>query len=397
MHIELGVKLSIKGIAELPLHEGSVPRWLFNRMVKLANAIITVFVNEFGEDKFLERLANPLWFQAFSNVLGFDWHSSGSTTVVCGVLRQALNKSEVEIAIAGGKGKKSLETPIEVKQAAIKLDLGEEYGEKLARISRLVAKIDNAALQDGYSIYHHSMIVSKSGSWTVIQQGMNVEKRMARRYHWLSSKVRKFVEDPHNAIVDVKISESTLNLVARESRSCRNTILEIINHGPAKLKRDLGSIKRFLRKNYPITRWFSGKNELAVKLDYYKPIEEIAINWRALRNVFQVKPEDFESFLLFRGIGPSTLRALALISELIYDEPPSKKDPITHIFDPIKWSFAVGGKDGIPYPINRKVYDSVVYELEQIISDMRVGSKEKLFAFKRLKSISERWSVNLRS
>jgi len=389
------VKLSFTGIAELPLHGGSVPRWLFSRMVKLANSIITVFVNEFGEDKFLERLANPLWFQAFSNVLGFDWHSSGSTTVVCGVLRQALNKSNVELAIAGGKGKRGLETPNEVKLAAIKLDLGEDYGEKLANISRLVAKIDNAALQDGYSIYHHAMIISRSGLWTVVQQGMNAEKRMARRYHWLSSKVRKFVEDPHNAIVDLKINELTLNLVAKESSRCRDVILDVVNQGPAKLKRDLGAVKRLLKKNCPITRWLSREDDVKIEFNYYKPIEEIAVNWRALKKVCKVKPEDFESLLLFKGVGPSTLRALALISELIYDEPPSKKDPVTHIFDPIKWSFAVGGKDGIPYPVNRKVYDSVIFELEQIIADMRVGNKEKLFAFKRLKKISEKWNVNL--
>jgi len=389
-------KMEFTGIAELPLHYGSVPRWLFKRMIKLAEAITIILIENFGEEKLIERLANPLWFQAFSNVLGFDWHSSGSTTVTCGVLREILNKRELGVFIAGGKGKKGLTTPKEIRQLAKKLDLNDEESEKLTRTSRLVAKIDNSALQDGYSIYHHAMIISRNRSWTIIQQGMNINENMARRYHWLSNKIKSYIEDPHNAIVDTKAKSTVLNLVAKESRNCQEAIIEIVNSGKEKVKRDLGELRRYLRKSYPLTRWIDVNIRAKSKeIIHYKPIEEIKVNWRALDQICKVKPSDFEELLLFRGIGPSTLRALALISELIYDEPPSKRDPVTHIYDPIKWSYTVGGKDGIPYPINRRQYDNVILELNKIINEMKIGEKEKLKAFQRLRLISKKWNVKL--
>lgn len=388
--------MKITGIAELPLHHGSVPRWLFERMVKLAKAITIIFIENFGEDKFIERLANPLWFQAFSNVLGFDWHSSGSTTVTCGVLREALSEIDVGVFIVGGKGKRGLATPMEIKQLTGKLDLSEEEVEKLTKTSRLVAKIDNSAIQDGYSIYHHAMLISKSRTWTVIQQGMNVNESMARRYHWLSTKIKSYVEDPHNAIVDVKAKASVLNLVAKESRNCQEIIMDIIKIGKEKVRRDLGEVRRYLRKSYSLTKWLKIDSlERKSRITHYKPIEEIKVNWRALDQICKVKPENFEELLLFKGIGPSTLRALALISELIYEEPPSKKDPVTHIYDPIKWSYAVGGKDGIPYPIDRRQYDNVILELNNIINAMKVKEKEKLKAFERLKLISRKWRIKI--
>ncbi len=388
--------MSVSGIAELPLHTGSVPRWLINRMNRLAKAILTIFVEEFGVEKFLERISNPLWFQAFSNVLGFDWHSSGSTTVTIGVLREVLNRNDFGLMIAGGKGKRGMATPNEIMRIVERFDLGEDYGGKLAEISRLIAKVDNAAIQDGYSIYHHSMIISKNGSWAVVQQGMNVNVGFARRYHWLSFEIESFIEEPHKAIVDVKRIRNVLNLTSRESRGCREVILDLVRNED-RLKRCLGEVKRSLDKSHSILEWTSigVPDNVRENIVYYKPIEEVRVNWIALKRVFRVKPEDFKDLLLFRGVGPATLRALALISELIYDEPPSKNDPVTHIYDPVKWSFTVGGKDGIPYPINRRVYDNVIFELERIISAIKVKEKEKLRAFRRLKIISEKWNVKL--
>ena len=241
------------------------------------------------------------------------------------------------------------------------------------------------------------MIISSDGEWAVVQQGMNVNEKIARRYHWLSLELKNYIEEPHKAIVDVKKNRHLLNLTARESKGCREVILELVRNED-KLKRNLGEVKRVIKRARSILNWIPGcrdKFDSDAKITYYKPIEETKVNWAALKKVFKVRPQDFKELLLFKGIGPSTLRALALISELIYREPPSKKDPVTHIYDPIKWSFTVGGKDGIPYPINRRVYDNVIFELERIISAIKVREKEKLEAFRRLRIISEKWNVKL--
>lgn len=387
--------MGIYGIAELPLHYGRAPRWLFNRMVNLASEILEIMYNEFGEIKIMERISNPLWFQAFSNVLGFDWHSSGSTTVTCGVLREALEKIDINLAVAGGKGRKSLETLNDIENISKKFNFEEELTKKLKEMSRLVAKIDNSALQDGFTIYHHVMLISKRGDWSVIQQGMNTETKFARRYHWYSKNIKDLVEEPHTAIsCPIKI-EKVLNLVAKESYRTRKTVLDLINEEPNKIKAHVIEVNRILNRSEKLDKWVNNISSYepitSIKV-FYKPIDEKEINWKKLEEIYKVNVKDFKEFLLQRGVGPSILRALSLISELIYNDPPSKRDPVTHIYDPIKWSYAVGGKDGVPYPISKKHYDDVILELKTIIEAIRRNEKGKLMAFKNLKKISEKWS-----
>ncbi|MEM0084685.1 MAG: DUF763 domain-containing protein [Candidatus Methanomethylicia archaeon] len=386
--------MGIYGIAELPLHYGVAPRWLFNRMVNLASEILEIMYNEFGEIKIMERISNPLWFQAFSNVLGFDWHSSGSTTVTCGVLREALEKMDINLAIAGGKGRKSLKTLDDINNISKKFNFNEELTNKLKEVSRLVAKIDNSAVQDGFNLYHHVMLISKSGDWSVIQQGMNIETRFARRYHWYSKNIKDLVEEPHTAIsCPIKVEE-VLNLVAKESHKTRKTILDLINEEPNRIKTYLMEVNRILNKSEKLDKWVNniGGHETTIRIKvFYKPINEKEINWKKLEEIYKVNVRDFKEFLLQHGVGPSMLRALSLISELIYNDPPSKRDPVTHIYDPIKWSYAVGGKDGVPYPISKKHYDDVILELRTIIEAIRKNEKGKIMAFKNLKKISEKW------
>ncbi|MCS7368371.1 MAG: DUF763 domain-containing protein [archaeon GBS-70-058] len=392
--------MEIYGIAELPLHYGKAPRWLFQRMVKLASEILEIMYNEFGELKIMERLSNPLWFQAFSNVLGFDWHSSGSTTVTCGVLREALNRVEINLALAGGKGRKSLETINDIKNISNKFGLNDEDVTKLEENSRLTAKVDNVALQDEFTIYHHAMLISKDGKWCVIQQGMNTDLKCARRYHWFSEDIRDMVEEPHKAISCQIKMERILNLIDRESANVRKTIVDIVNEGPSKIKRYLSEANRILCKIEGIDKWINRStvtNRTMSDNRYviYKPIDERKIDWSKLEEVYSVKVEDFKNLLLHPGIGPKTIRALSLISELIYNEPPSKRDPVTHIYDPVKWSYAVGGKDGIPYPISRKHYDEVIFELKSIVEAIKRDEEEKRMAFRNLKKISEKWGIEI--
>ncbi len=385
--------MNIRGVADLPLHYGNVPRWLFKRMTELASEILTIMGEEFGELKILERLSNPLWFQALSNVLGFDWHSSGSTTVLCGVLREAVHKTDLKMAVVGGKGRQSLRTPIEIRSVAERFRLGEDEAERLVKISRLAAKIDNAAIQDGFQIYHHTMIITGNGDWCIIQQGMNREIRMARRYHWLSEKIGRLVVEPHSAISSTVKMRNILNLAAEESENARKMIVEIVNENPEKIRRDIYRLRRILSGDRSILDWLIPKPvNIKFDLTYYRPLEEHKINWRRLHRNLSFNADCFENLLLRRGVGPSTLRALSLISELIYGEPPSKRDPVTHIYDPVKWSFTVGGKDGIPYPISKRHYDNVIYELELIIDGIRRNEEAKRRAFKNLGLLSKKWN-----
>ncbi|NIM47133.1 MAG: DUF763 domain-containing protein [Candidatus Aenigmarchaeota archaeon] len=338
------------GVADLPLHYGSCPRWLFKRMKKLGKAVTEIIVYEFGKDEFLKRISDPFFFQSFSCVLGFDWHSSGVTTTVTGALKEGLKSGELGIVVLGGKGKASRKTPQEIEKLEKIFSLSTSKIEKLKIASRLSAKVDNSALQDGFQLYHHSFFVSEEGKWSVIQQGMNPEIHYARRYHWLSEKVKSFVVEPHLAICcDTK--GKALNMVAKESEDCRKTSVDLIKDNPKKLKKYL-----LLDK----------KHEIDLK------------NFRGLTNAYEFQPKNYEQLILVKGMGPKSIRALALLSKLIYGKEPSWKDPV-------KFSFAHGGKDGHPYPVNRKTYDKSIEILKTAVENAKIGNKEKMFAIKRLK------------
>jgi hypothetical protein len=361
------------GIAKLPLHYGTTPRWLFQRMVRLAEGIVSVIVEEQSPEDFLKKLSDPFWFQAFACILGFDWHSSGSTTVTCGALKEALDLERHGIGIAGGKGKFSRKAPEDIETITKFFELAPE---RYIYSSRVAAKVDNAALQDFHRLYHHSFFITEKGEWAIIQQGMYSEEKTARRYHWLSENLSKtLVVEPHTSILGDTRLELVLNMTSKNSETARNISLELVNESIKKLQNLVKSIR------HPLQEGLEKFGILPINIRRLELLElPKNINWEALRRAYEYQPRNYEELLAIKGIGPKTIRALALISELIYNEKPSWQDPV-------KYSFAFGGKDGVPYPINRKVMDETIALLEQGIEEAKTGKKDKLQAFKRLKGL----------
>ena len=351
------------GVAHLPLHYGVAPRWLFERMTRLARQVTLVIVEEFGPQEMLAKLSDPLWFQAFGCVLGFDWHSSGVTTTVCGALKEGLRGLERDsgLFVAGGKGKTSRKTPQELEA------FGERFGFEPAGLvyaSRLAAKVDSAALQDGYQLYHHTFVCSGDGAWTVIQQGMNEVTRWARRYHWLSAAVDDFVCEPHKAICSDERGV-VLNMVAQESGECRDLSAELAGQNPDKL---VGELKRLQTLELP------ERHHLEVSDIHPDKLAKIFLK------TYERQPEDFERLLGMEGVGAKTIRALALVSELVYGAKASVRDPA-------RFSFAHGGKDGHPYPVDRRTYDRSIEALRAAVERAKLGQREKLEALRRLAAV----------
>ncbi len=348
------------GTADLPLHYGKAPAWLFQRMKKLAREITLVIANEFGPEEFLRKISDPFWFQALGCALGFDWHSSGVTTTVCGALKEGVNGIEKDVGIyaAGGKGGASRKTPSEIEGFCNSLSRNPE---NLVYASKMSAKVDSSAVQDGYQLYHHCFYFTKDGFWTVVQQGMNETNRFARRYHWLGEKVNDFVVEPHSAICCDNTAK-TLNLIATDSENSRKTSTLLTQEKPESLIKHIKKIQ-------------------TLKLPAHHPILPEDLNQKHLYRIFTKLydrvPEDFETLIGMRGVGPKTIRALSLISELIYGQKPSFEDPA-------RYSFAHGGKDGHPYPVDRENYDTSIEILKDAISQAKMGNREKMEAIKRL-------------
>ncbi len=348
------------GVAHLPLHYGKAPSWLFQRMRSLSREIAIFIIDTYGEEEMLRRLSDPLWFQAFGCVLGFDWHSSGVTTTVCAALKEGLKGMEEELGffVAGGKGGTSRKTPKEIEEICNKESID---GTALIYASRISAKVDSSAIQDGYQIYHHSFFFTRSGSWAVVQQGMNEETGYARRYHWLSEGVKDFVCEPHWAVC-CNLRKEGLNLVAMESEKIRKTITNLSQESPEFLLNEgRKAIELFLPRAHAVP-------DERIRLER---LESTFIQ------IYERAPKNFEELLMIKGVGPRSLQALSLISELIYGVKPSFKDPA-------RFSFAHGGKDGHPYPLDRKLYDNSIEVLRHAIEKARLGDPEKIKAIKRL-------------
>jgi hypothetical protein len=352
------------GAADLPLHGGSAPRWLFVRMVDLASAISDVMILEYGTQGYIRRLSDPFWFQAFSCVLGFDWHSSGATTVTCGALKEAL-KDSTDIAVVGGKGKASRTTIRGIETWSDSKGISVDLEKRMIRSSKMSAKVDSAAVQDGHQLYHHSFIFDERGNWATIQQGMSDITGYARRYHWYSGDLKDFVEEPHSAILGSR-EENILDMTSRISRDSRSISVDLINDGPEHMESDVVSIENGQTTLY---QW-SGQKEIRLTMPR-------GINWSAMRKAYEFSPTNYEELLEVPGVGPSTVRALALIGELIYGKEPSWKDPV-------KYSFAVGGKDGVPFPVDRKAMDESTRILREGIEAARIEEKDRLRAIRRL-------------
>lgn len=344
------------GVADLPLHGGAVPRWLFARMRALAREILRALALEFGPGGVLARLADPFWFQSLGCLLGFDWHSSGLTTATGAALRDALEQVGPELGLfaAGGKGRAARQTPRDIERWGrwLRGDGGE-----LVRASRLVAKVDSCALQDGYQLYHHLILFTADGQWAVVQQGMNPEAGYARRYHWLSEGMDSFVCEPHRAVICPRRGR-VLNLVAAESAPARQAVVELSREHPERLGRELALYLRLPRSDARLRR-----------------LE------RTMALAFERRPAGLEELLEVEGVGPKTVRALCLLAELLYGTPASTRDPA-------RYSFAHGGKDGRPFPVDRELYDRTVEALRRAVEAARIGRAEKLAALRKLAALA---------
>lgn len=348
------------GFSDLPLHGGRAPSWLFERMVPLAREILLILRTDYDSEEILRRLSDPFWFQAFGCVLGFDWHSSGLTTTTLGAVKEAVrgHESEIGIYVAGGKGKTSRKTPDEITAFSNKLGLDSE---KLVHASKIVAKVDSAGVQSGHQLYHHNFIMTGKGSWAVIQQGMNPETKTARRYHWLSEDIKSFVDEPDELVADDSRGVQ-VNFVAGESQNARKAMVEIIQQAPDKT---LAQFKKLPTLDLPARHY--------IKAEDINP----AYMQKVLVSTYENPPENFEQLLAAKGIGPKSLRSLALVAELIYGAPVSTRDPA-------RYSFAHGGKDGIPYPVDRPTYDKTIDILHDSLNRAKVDRSEKVQAFRRL-------------
>lgn len=376
----------------LPLHGGHAPSYLIRRMIKLSYAISKVIVDEYGQQEFLRRLADPLWFQAFGCVLGFDWHSSGVTTVVTGVLKQSLKEDIHGISVAGGKGRKSTEAKYDIPKLAEKhFNLSSGKIERLLYVSKMTAKIDNAAVQDGYSLYHHVILFDKQGNWNVVQQGMNPNNKMARRYHWISDNLKGFVCEPHAGIISECKSPNTLNMTSIDSTENQKTCVELARDSINNVKSSVYKIAEMhdLGEMNTLDRWFMPDN-LERKLVNNVKKNQITeryemprrIDWNVFKKIYDIQPQNYEKLISIPGVGPAAVRALSLIGELIYGTKASWKDPV-------KYNFAHGGKDGVPYPVARKTYDKSISYLSSAIEGAEMEREERIQALKKLAEYSD--------
>ena len=345
------------GSADLPLHGGSVPPWLAQRMTRLGTAIAENVIHHYGRSAFLSKLSDPFWFQAFGTVMGMDWHSSGITTSVLGALKRGLNprSDELGLFVCGGRGRHSRKTPQELWQYAEKTGLN---GDSLVRSSRLTARVDNNAIQDGFQLYLHGFVVTTDGEWIVVQQGMNADSAVARRYHWHSASVRDFTSEPHTAIVG-EHQGTILNMVDARAKAAQQAMLETAREKPEK---NIDAIRRLV-------------------LPAHHEVRASNVDLKRLGAVLAVAHErkfsDFASLLLLEKLGPRTLQSLALVAELVHGAP-------ARFSDPARFSFAHGGKDGHPFPVPLKTYDETISFMRRSLDSAKVGQAEKVDGMRRL-------------
>ena len=368
-----------QGTADLPLHRGSAPRWLFDRMEELGGAIAELIVREYGRTEFLERLADPYWFQAFGCVLGFDWHSSGVTTTTMGALKAALDPHEYGVAVVGGKGATSRKTPTEIRETD--LDVGGGVRDSLVEASKLSALVDNACVQDSYRLYHHTMVLTEDGEWCVVQQGMN--DSFARRYHWFSRDVSEFVVDPQSAICSQAAPESVLDLAAARSGEVRDVSVDLVQDNPAHLEEFLRPADQSSLSQFGGGAAGGDRPELHMPARHELRRQDLTERTLdQLENAYEYQPEDYEELLQVDGVGPKSLRALALISELVYDAEASREDPA-------KYAYAHGGKDGTPHPVDRGRYDRSIKEVRRALEGAEVDGETRQPALDRLRELGD--------
>ncbi|HMP24310.1 MAG TPA: DUF763 domain-containing protein [Saprospiraceae bacterium] len=355
------------GSADLALMGGSIPYWLFDRMTKLSLPIVESIILEYGKQEFLKRLSDPFWFQSFGAVIGMDWNSSGVTTAVMSALKKSLNPhaKELGLYVCGGKGKDSLQTPNELVAVGDKTGIN---GNELARISRLTAKVDSTAIQDGFQVYMHYFIVSNDADWSVIQQGMQTKTSKARRYHWNSDSIESFVEAPHTAICG-DFQGEILNLVDKQAKPVQSAILNIAKENPEKMLEEIRHMT----------------------LPTYCDIKAKDVDLKRLGSILwlaqETETQSFEELLLLKGLGPRTLQSLALVSEVIHGAP-------SRFSDPARFAFAHGGKGGRPFPVPTKVYDETITTLRSSVEKAKIGDADKQNAIKKLTEMAQKSEAN---
>jgi hypothetical protein len=360
----------ISGIVDLPLHSGKCPRWLFPLMKNLAREISGLIIEEYGEGEFLKKLSDPLWFQSFGCVLGFDWHSSGLTTTTTGALKEALKNHE-SIGIAGGK-KSARNAPQEIISKSKILQTSEAYTQELLKASRVSAKVDNTLIQDGFQLYHHTIFFTKN-SWSVVQQGMNNSTHYARRYHWLNTDEINFTCEPPREIISDSITKP-LNLSSQDSLETQKCSLDLIKDHPRHLKKYLIPSLGFQKTLFDFSADVSRAKTFTLPPEHFPPLTS---GLKTLLRAYEEQPKNYEELLLIKGMGQKHIRALALISHLVHGTALSWTDPV-------KYSFAHGGKDGWPFPVDKERMESNTEFLKNAIKDARLNNKEKSRCLRRL-------------
>jgi hypothetical protein len=363
------------GTADLPLHRGRVPAWLGARMARLGRVVVEAVAHHYGREEVLSRLAHPFWFQSFGAVMGMDWHSSGITTSVLGALKRGLAPVERELGlyVCGGRGRHSRRTPEELLRVGEVTGLD---GEALGRSSRLVAKVDSAAVQDGFDLYLHGFIVAEGGEWVVVQQGMDTVRREARRYHWLSQGLRDFVDEPHAAI-DGPSRGDIVNLTDRRARPSRAAQLELVERGPDIVVDALARARSAAMPAPAPAQQMLPWLQMPAHHDVRSSDVVLRRLHASLRAAADRGPTDFEELLLVPGVGQRTVEALAMVAEVIHGAP-------YRFSDPARFSLAHGGKDGHPFPVPLRVYDETIRVIRQAVDTAKLGNDEKLAAIRSL-------------
>ena len=367
------------GSADLPLHNGRVPKWLGDRMTRLGAVMCEAIIHHYGRDELLRRLSHPFWFQSFGAVMGMDWHSSGITTSVIGALKRGLTplSRELGVHVCGGRGTHSRKTPDAL--AAIGNRVGID-GTALAKASRLVAKVDSAAVQDGFDLYLHGFIVTDDGNWVVVQQGMNGDSRQARRYHWLSEGLTSFVDSPHAAI-EGRGQGEIINLADRRASASRHGQLDLLNSlGPDRIVREVAALEVDRAPPKPVEEPAQPMLPHLIMPAHHDVRESDIIMRRLHGNLAAAAergPADFEDLLLVPGVGARTVKALAMVAEVVHGAP-------CRFSDPARFSLAHGGKDRHPFPVPLKVYDETIKVLKSAVQKGKLGREEELHALQRL-------------
>lgn len=380
-----------RGMATMTLDTGRCPPWLFKRMVSLGRSMVEVIVSEEGSDELVRRLADPVWFQALGTVLAFDWNASGLTTILTAALKEVVRGRERElgVAICGGKGATSRKTPVEIEMVSERLNLPLETAQSLSYNSRMAAKVDSSLVQDGFQIYHHAFFFTRSGAWTVVQQGMNTSSVSARRYHWHSNNIKDIVCEPHTGIASAHRLGTVLDMTAGKSGKTRDMSTELVSQSTKTLMKDIQLLATY---STPLTS-MALVNAGGEKVKYlslahreftHHPVEkEDFFTSPYLHKILSIvcdrKPDTYEKFLATEGVGPKTVRAIALVSELIYGAKPSYEDPA-------RYSFAHGGKDATPYPVDRPTYDQTIETMKKYVKKARLPFFHKKKALAQLET-----------